>query len=205
MPLYKQWKPSTSAEIAVWKVDEPESFFVNESGFSSTRKNEMRRIEHVAGRFLLKHLDEGFPIFKIETSHLGKPYLPKSENRHFSISHSFPYIAAAISTQKNIGVDVQVYRDKISNIQHKFLSAEEQLICDNHIKDITSFWCAKEAVFKWFGNGEVDFIKQMPIILFDKKAQPNQLKMNFLRDDTPQALTISEWQDVDFAMAWLEH
>ncbi len=201
MPLYKQWHPVPDTEIAIWKVEEPEEFFINHSGFRSDRKHAMRRIEHVTGRFLLRHLDAGFPIHKIEISALRKPFLPPVENRHFSISHSFPYIAAAVSSTKNVGVDIQVFRDKIVRLQHKFLSEKEQLFCNNEPGKLTLAWSAKEAVFKWYGAGGLDFIRQIPITDINWQEQPVQVAMNLMKDVNPRPLSVEGFIDLDFSFA----
>lgn len=204
MPIYKQFSPQPGTEIAIWKIEEPESFFVGKTGFTSERKNELRRIEHVAGRFLLQYLDADFPIFKVEVSTLGKPYLPKELGPHFSISHSYPYIAACISQNRNVGVDVQVYREKIIRLQHKFLSEKEQQFCDNSIEKITIAWCAKEAVFKWYGDGEMDFIAHMPIEKFTFNENHFDLEMNLLKGEMPKPLRIKAFEDKEFAFAYVE-
>lgn len=201
MALYKQWHPEPGTAIAIWKVEEPEDFFVRETGFHSNRKHAIRRIEHVTGRFLLRHLDPGFPIHKIEISPLRKPFLPPAENRHFSISHSFPYIAAAISRTKNIGVDIQIFRDKIIRLQHKFLSEKEQEHFHNDTGKLTLAWSVKEAVFKWYGVGELDFIGHMPIRQVNWEENPLHITMDFMKTAEPQPLCVEGSIDTDFSFA----
>ena len=60
---------------AIWKIDEPETFFTERTGISSDIKSEKRRMEHLAGRFLLKHLKEDFPLFNIKPDEHDKRYL----------------------------------------------------------------------------------------------------------------------------------
>jgi phosphopantetheinyl transferase len=203
MALYKHWHTEEDTTIAIWKVEEPEDFFVRETGFHSNRKHAIRRIEHVTGRFLLRYLDPEFPIHKIEISPLRKPYLPPDENRHFSISHSFPYIAAAISRTKNIGVDIQIFREKIFRLQHKFLSEKELRHFHNDIGKLTLAWSVKEAVFKWFGAGELDFIEHMPIQHVNWNENPLLIQMDFRKTSQPQLLRVEGYIDTDFSFAFL--
>jgi len=201
MPLYQQWHPETETAIAIWKTEESEEFFIRETGFHSDRKHPIRRLEHLTGRFLLRHLDPDFPIHKIEISPLRKPFLPPAENRHFSISHSFPYIAAAISRSKNIGVDIQIFREKIIRLQHKFLSEKEQEHFRNDTGKLTLAWSVKEAVFKWYGAGELDFIEHMPIRQVNWEQQPMQIEMDFRKTTPPQLLLAEGFIDREFAFA----
>ena len=61
-----------------------------------------------------------------------------------------------------------------------------------HLQLVTILWSAKESIFKWYGNGEVDFRKHIcllrpPVFHVDKwtdlhfefrKHQPVQLKVH---------------------------
>jgi phosphopantetheinyl transferase (holo-ACP synthase) len=62
---------------------------------------------------------------------------------------------------------------KIEKIKHKFLSEEELNSIDNWqlalgetnqpINLLTLLWCCKEAMFKWFGDGGIDFKDHLKI------------------------------------------
>ncbi len=204
MPLVKYWKVNTFTSIVVWKIEEPESFFIEKSSFQSDYKNEKRRLEHVCGRFLLRLLDPHFPISKIETKPNGKPYLPPALNRDFSISHSYPYVAAVISRFQKVGIDIQVYRDKIVRLKDKFLSLEEQELCQNEVDALTLSWCSKEAVFKWSGSSAIDFIHHMPIQkLTTQEPIIQEIQVSFEKTEEPQQLNLGGWLHEDYAMAWL--
>src|ERR1700749_152451 len=97
MPLYREWSISHHALAAIWKIDEPESFFTERTGIIKDIKNEKRRMEHHAGRFLLKHLKEDFPLLNIVPDVEDKPRIDNNEY-YFSISHSWPYVAAVIDS-----------------------------------------------------------------------------------------------------------
>ena len=58
----------------------------------------------------------------------------------------------------NMGIDVELIRPKIEFIKHKFLSgAEQQLLPTPDAQMLTLLWSCKEAVYKWYGRGGVDF------------------------------------------------
>ena len=198
MPLYKQWQNSETASAAIWKIEEPESFFVAQTGLSSDKKFETRRLEHLTGRFLLQYLLPSFPLNSIKISPLGKPFL-EGENLFFSISHSFPFVGVVVDSQKQTGIDVQTLQPKILKLQHKFLSPAEQVFCDNNPELITLAWAAKEAAFKKYGLGAVDFIKHMPITQMDILDRNAELTMQFSREIPSTKIYLQGGLEADFA------
>lgn len=198
MPIYKEWQHSDHAYGAIWKIDESEDFFRQHTGLQSDKKSELRRLEHLAGRFLLTRLAPEVTLQHIEISNLGKPFLP-GNTLHFSISHSFPFIGVAVDHQKEIGIDVQTLQEKIHRVQYKFLSEEEQALCGNTTGRITLAWAAKEAAFKRYGLGSVDFIRHMPIKEMNILQNEASLKMEFLREELPVPVLLTGGIEDDFA------
>jgi phosphopantetheinyl transferase (holo-ACP synthase) len=162
MPLYKEWAIGDHGLAAIWLIEEPEAFFVTETGIHSAIRNEKRRTEHLAGRYLLQHLKEDFPILHIDKDEHDKPRIQNNEY-YFSISHSWPYVAAVIDPRKEAGIDIQVWHPRITLIQHKFLSPREQGFFKDDVRLLTAAWSAKEAAYKWYGRRGVDFIADLPI------------------------------------------
>ncbi|MBL7719247.1 MAG: 4'-phosphopantetheinyl transferase superfamily protein [Flavipsychrobacter sp.] len=162
MPLYREWSVGHDSLAAIWKIDEPESFFVARTGVQPDIKNEKRRMEHLAGRFLLKHLKEDFPVLNIRPDDHDKPRI--ADNQYFfSISHSWPYVAAIVSPYHECGIDLQVWHERMTLLQHKYLSATEQALFNNDPKMLTMAWSAKEAAYKWQGMRGVEFIDHLVI------------------------------------------
>jgi phosphopantetheinyl transferase len=109
----------------------------------------------------LQELFPFFPYHLIEIADTKKPFLP-GEEYHFSISHCGDYAAVIVSRHQRVGIDIELVRGKIGLIKHKFLNEEELIMhpdADNNL--LTLFWSAKEAVFKWYGKGQVDFKKHI--------------------------------------------
>lgn len=193
-------KKEAHYHLIIWKIEETEAFFSSALGFGSDKKHPKRRLEHLSGRFLLKKLDADFPFEKIEISPQGKPEIGDG-SRYFSISHSFPYAAAILSTSKAVGVDIQVYVNKIERIKHKFLSEAEHKILGSGIAHLTIAWAAKEALFKYYGLGAVDFIMDMPIQ--DVLWYENNAKIAMQLNKTMEECRLSGFTADDFAVAWL--
>src|SRR5690606_11256006 len=130
-----------------WKIEEPESFFKESTGLSFDEiSNEKRRIERLAGRFLLKYLDQNFPVERITPDPNDKPRVADNQY-YFSISHSWPFVTAVIRKNAEAGIDIQKWHPRILKLQSKFLSPEEQLMTRNDEQIITLAWCAKEAAY----------------------------------------------------------
>lgn len=179
MPIFFQQEINRDTRLAVWKIDEPEDFFLEKVPLHRAITHPHKRLQHLAGRYLLQHLFPGFPISLIQIADTRKPFL-EDEAYHFSISHCGEYAAALVSTVNRVGVDIELVTDKIARIEHKFVSGDEHPVVhrpwtndhegpvlDNtpqdHIRKLGLLWSSKEAVFKWYGWGEVDFRRHICI------------------------------------------
>ncbi len=166
MPLVKEWEPDAHSLAAIWQIAEPEDFFTAATGLESSIKSSKRRIERLAGRYLLQFLKEDFPLHHIAPDEHDKPRIPQNQY-YFSISHSYPYVAAMLSDRNECGLDIQTWHPRMEALQHKFLSADEQAFFKEDTHLITLAWSAKEAAYKWLGLRGIDFIEQLPIISFN--------------------------------------
>ena len=175
MPLFFQQQVNAHTQLAIWKIEEDEAFFNVPLQRSITHPH--KRLQHLAGRYLLRFLEPRFPLSLIRIADTRKPFL-ENELFHFSISHCETYAAAIVSTQNRVGVDIEKVTEKIGRIRHKFLTEEELktfAVRSNieHTGNINSnaelilAWSCKEAVFKWYGNGEVDFKKHTQLKTVD--------------------------------------
>jgi len=166
MPLLYQQDINESTRLGVWEIKEDEDFFKAEVGIQSTIRHPHKRLQHLAGRYLLKVLYPAFPLNIILVADTRKPFL-EGDPYHFSISHCGHYAAAIVSTTFRVGTDIEIPQLKIEKIQHKFLKESEQkLLADlpvDLLQSLTLCWSIKEAVFKWFGEGQVDFRTHMHI------------------------------------------
>ena len=202
MSLYKEWKVGDHGLAAIWKVEEPESFFMERTGMVSDLKLEKRRIEFLAGRFLLKHLEADFPLHDIRKDEHDKPRL-ENNAYFFSISHSWPYIAAVIDPYDEAGIDIQTWHPRIADIQHKFLSPEEQILFQNDPKLMTLAWSAKEAVYKWNGKRGVDFIEHLPIEVFHNISPNYHMTIYFKSKIMPRMVSIENLINTDFTCSYV--
>jgi phosphopantetheinyl transferase (holo-ACP synthase) len=88
-----------------------------------------------------------------------------------------------------VGVDIELITSKIERVKYKFLSADELSFAEHHkpisemLSVLTVMWSMKEAVFKWFANGEMDFIKHMQIQPFLFNTGGGTVDVRFLKND----------------------
>ena len=164
MPIFYQQDIDEDTKLGIWKIEEDEDFFLQSVVAQRNVSHPHKKLQHLAGRYLLKYLFPNFPLSLILIADTRKPYL-ENEAYHFSISHCGDYAAAIVSKTKRVGIDIEIATGKVERIKHKFLGEEELTIAnwqganklELDINGLTLLWSCKEAVFKWYGLGEVDF------------------------------------------------
>jgi 4'-phosphopantetheinyl transferase len=172
MPIFFQHR-SVDSQILVWKVEEPIDFFQRPLPAFDDRSlptHPLKRLQFLAGRYLLTQLHPDFPIDRIQVAQTGRPYVDPPTTQ-FSISHAGSYIAAMIHPHSPVGIDVEPIANRASRVRHKFLHEREfhllrALPSVGHSPDelnCTMGWTIKEAVFKAHQSTGVDFIKDLPI------------------------------------------
>lgn len=155
---------NTNDSIAVCNFDENiEKEFSNIENLLSPEevndirnfKNENFRRQKMAGRVLLNSIlgEAG----KIEYDQHGKPHL-KSHTLDISFSHCKDRVAVMLS-KKTAGIDIQDVTPRIRKIVHKYMNQPEldslkEETCDTHA---TLYWCAKEALYKAYGERQLIF------------------------------------------------
>lgn len=167
MPLVYQQDINETTRLGLWHILESEQFFNSDSQSITEIKHPQKRLQHLAGRFLLKELFPDFPVDLIRIADSRKPFL-ENNSFHFSISHCGNYAAALVSRSLRVGVDVEIRSAKTVKLKHKFLSAVEEEILSapgwNTETACTVGWSIKEALFKWYASGKVDFRKNLRIV-----------------------------------------
>ncbi len=160
MPAILKKQLNGSVSICLWQIQETEPFFLQNYVIDQQDINEIqnlklesRRLEKWACRAALAELT-GNNNISISYSSNGQPIYPKG---FISFSHSKDLVLVALSDIP-VGIDVELCASRILKLKHKFMNEQEMLHFDpENPKDVTLIWCAKEAIFKWYAKGEVDF------------------------------------------------
>lgn len=177
MPLFYQHNINQDTKLGIWHIEEPESFFLEKVPLKRDVSHPFKRLQHLAGRYLLSFLFEDFPLKEIQVADTRQPFLA-SEKYHFSISHCGEYAAAIVSGTSRVGVDIERITPRIEVVARKFLTEDEAHYFNEdyalfleqwglrgrmHQEFLTLIWSAKEAIFKWYGRGELDFRQHMQL------------------------------------------
>lgn len=167
MPLFYTHNINREARLAVWHIAEDEEFFKRITLPQHQISHPHKRLQHLAGRYLLKILEPDFPVNEILLDG-RRPYLIDN-SYYFSISHAGDYAAAMVSQSRPVGIDVEVITKKLELLEKKYLNPAEQEIVRaantpfSLTEKLASCWSAKESMFKWYALGNVDFRKDMII------------------------------------------
>lgn len=198
MPLFYQHNINQSTKLAIWHITEGEEFFLRKVPLKRDVSHAQKRLQHLAGRYLLTELFPDFPLQEIQIADTRKPYLA-DEKYHFSISHFGHYAAAIVSKDKRVGIDVERASPTIEKVRSKFLSEEESSVAfdgieksGHRLRQLTLLWSAKETIFKWYSLGNVNFRKHICWVkpYFIRADGFGKLSFEF-RKGTPVLLSIS--------------
>ncbi len=155
--------------MGIWRIDEQEDFFLEKVPLKKDVSHPYKRLQHLAGRYLLPGLYDDFPLSEILVADTRKPFLEK-EQYHFSISHSGCFAAAIVSNRYRVGVDIELVTPRMHSIAPKFLHDDEKKYLVEweplpkvHLELTTILWSAKEAIYKWYGLGLIDFKQHMQL------------------------------------------
>jgi len=197
-------------KLGIWRIEEPEAFYLEKVPLKKGVSHPYKRLQHLAGRFLLPTLKDDFPLEEIMVADTRKPFL-ESEQYHFSISHGGNFAAAIVSSTSRVGVDIELVSSRIVAISHKFLHHSEKVFLNDwlhlpklHLELTTVMWSAKEAIYKWYGHGELDFRQHMQLsgpITF--KADETIVLPFVFKKREPVHLTVEARIFDQLALAWV--
>tara|TARA_B100000214_G_scaffold82908_1_gene56354 strand:+ start:12581 stop:13162 length:582 start_codon:yes stop_codon:yes gene_type:complete len=156
MPLIKKIKKNNS-QIGVWKTTESLTHLVslNNKLDISKFKSLNRKRELLSTRLLLNEL---LPNSKMYYNKYGAPKL--KNNNYISISHSKNLVAIIISNRR-VGLDIEKINKKPLKLSSKFVSKEN--LSNLTEERATLIWCCKEAIFKLYEKGNINFISDIRI------------------------------------------
>jgi phosphopantetheine--protein transferase-like protein len=169
----KDIDPQTS--FALWKIDEQADELIaqlqlkdHEKTYLDSLINGKRNLHWLSTRVLLRKMLNTSSYIDCRVDEHGKPYLVNFP--HFiSLSHSFDYAAVMISRTKPVGIDIELIKDKIERIAHKFMNADELSFMDpgHQTEHMYISWCAKEAIYKLQGKKNVSFLNNIRLNPFE--------------------------------------
>lgn len=169
MPLLTIKDAGTTGKLGLWHITESLAELLNIRSFPAEELKtldglsyEHRKKEWLATRILTEKLTRN-PDAHIVYDAYNKPFL-KDSATHISLSHSHDLLVVILD-QEVTGVDVELIKPKIERIKHKFMSDQEldSLQKENIQDQLTTYWCAKESLYKLYGKKELSFRENLVI------------------------------------------
>lgn len=172
MSLYKKIEINTTTTIYVWKVEEDFNWLFRNTPLkdvSLARLENMKSEIHQRGFLSVRHLlnEAGYTDFDLFYDENGKPNL--KDGKHISITHSHNFSAIIVS-KENVGIDIELQRNKITRIADKFIEHEFTYLDkekSDYIRKLTVIWGAKEAKYKMCNSRSLSFKDDMKVEKFE--------------------------------------
>ncbi|WP_243473701.1 4'-phosphopantetheinyl transferase family protein [Winogradskyella sp. MH6] len=171
MPLYKSISVNSQTTVKIWKIEESydelfESLDLKPQSLDRVlgMKSELHQRGFLSVRHLLREF--GYTDQDLFYDDNGKPHL--KDGNHISITHSFTFSGVIVS-DKEVGIDIEMQRDKIAVIAHKFVDYEFNYLdksADDYINKLTVIWGIKESLYKLFATPGMLFKEHFLVIPF---------------------------------------
>ncbi len=167
MPLLAYRQPFPELHIGLWLITETEEALFELAGEKQGEdlliqsSGNRLKVQRLAVRILLQNLC-GRSDLSYKAS--GKPFLEGSP-MHISVSHTNEMAAVITNSKEGTGIDIEMIKPRIALLATKFMSDNELECVENNDKvDLLHiYWCAKEALYKLYGNKELFFIEHIRI------------------------------------------
>jgi len=197
-------------EFAIWKIEEEADELYNQLQLNEQEKAYYeqltvgkRNLHWLGTRVLLRKLLHTDEYIDCKVDAHGKPYLVNLPY-HISLSHSFDYAAVMISKNSLVGIDIELIKEKVERIAHKFLQQDEISFISgpNKINQLYVCWCAKEAVYKCHGQKEVSFSDNIHLDPFEFEGH-GAVKAHLHKDSLRIDYTVGYLQYQDYMVGYV--
>lgn len=176
MPLRQTIDVTPNTRVYLWHVTETEASLsenIQLTENSTTRVSGMRSEIHRRGYLSIRHLlaMAGYTDYDLFYDDLGKPHL--QDGKHISITHSGSFTGIIVSSELEVGIDIERQRKKILAIAHKFTPLDEYRYLastDDIIRKLTIVWGAKESLYKIYATKGLSFLQHIDISDFNIDA-----------------------------------
>ena len=208
MPLYKTIHHNSNTQILIWDI--AESFEQLNQDVQLNKKNQLRlngmksEIHQRAFLSIRKLLAlAGYSDFDLEYDAFGKPHLV--DGRYISITHSHHFSAIIVSNEP-VGIDIEMQRNIILKIAHKFVNDQElnrlqKTDLAEYIKKLTVKWGAKEAIFKIKNEKGISFKDHIQVTPFELNETPTSAILSYRGLDEKFTIHFSEL-DTNFTLVY---
>ena len=172
MPVYKTITVSPTTKVYIWKVTEPEAELalnVELTDHCQKRMEGMKSEAHRRAFLSIRHLLAlaGYVDHDLYYNDFGKPHL--KDGNYISITHSHNFTGIIVSETDQVGIDIEMQRDKILRIAHKFTPIQEYKTLANSealMRKLTIVWGAKESLYKIYARQGLSFLRHIDVMDF---------------------------------------
>ena len=183
MPIIEDFAPFPNTRILIWQITETIDILLSKIQLDNSsqqildlKKKEIHKKQFLAIRNILELMSS--EKYLVSYSEIGKPYLNSKKN--ISVTHSGSY-AALIVSDKQVGIDLEEFGEKIKKIEKKFLDVELDYPIDLSISNLLVYWNIKESIFKSLENKPMDFRKNIIVLPLEKEN--NIVKSWYINND----------------------
>ena len=169
MPVIDDLNLLPKTRVVIWEINESiqdlkSKVVLSEDSLKllNQKKSGIHKKQFLAIRNIFKFLCIDDKDLKYDKA--GKPIF--SQNKKLSISHSGNY-AAVITSNYNVGIDIEKISDKAIKIKHKFLQIELNYPIEFNNQISLIYWNIKESIYKAVRIKDVDFKKNILALPLD--------------------------------------
>ncbi|PHQ29764.1 4'-phosphopantetheinyl transferase family protein [Leeuwenhoekiella nanhaiensis] len=200
MPLFKTITPNPTTQVYIWKVEESVEELeknVNLTPHCRARLESMKSELHRRGFLSIRHLlhEAGYTDQDLFYTDNGKPHL--QDGKYISITHSYNFTAIIVSDDTEVGIDIEMQRDKILRIASRFTPLKEYHTLANDdalIRKLTIVWGAKESLYKIYGVKGISFLKHIYVEDFDFDDAKSSATINYKGKKSNYAIDFLEFE-----------
>ena len=200
MPLYKTITVSKDIAVYLWQITEPEEQLAQGIVLTPNcqhRMDGMKSELHRRGFLSIRQLmaEAGYADQDLFYDEWGKPHL--KDGNHISITHSHHFTGIIVSQQKEVGIDIEMQREKILRIANKFTPLEEYKTIANVdalIRKLTIVWGAKESLFKIYAKQGLSFLHHVRVEDFGFDDSETTAEILFHGDSSTYRISFLEFE-----------
>ena len=210
MPIYKTLTVNEFTKVYLWKIEESEEELAQNIELTSHCANRMLKMKsemHRRGFLSIRHLMAiaGYVDADLYYDENGKPHL--KDGSYISITHSNHFTGIIVSNSKEVGIDIEMQRDKILRIAHKFTPISEYKTIANSdalVRKLTQVWCAKESLYKIYSTPGVSFINHIMVDDFRLEDKETTASIFYEGKASNYTVAFEEFEGFTFAYALKE-
>jgi 4'-phosphopantetheinyl transferase len=182
VPLHRLTAPvaESSALLGLWHLTEPVEELLallpaaaGYAGLLPAGRDPQRPRQWLAGRALAHELLRELtpqPAFIRNDPATGQPLIVEQPAFGVSLSHSGEWVAALLTPQGRVGIDVEQVRPKARQLARKFLSDHELLDAGPDDVKHSLYWSAKETLYKLYSRRRLLFKEHLQLDPFELQA-----------------------------------